>query len=48
MRDEVDQETIDRDKLLLDLMIHAYDEDVARNELVDNKIVKWLFWLELC
>ena len=37
MRDEVDQETIDRDKLLLDLMIHAYDEDVARNELVDNK-----------
>lgn len=37
MIDEVDQETIDRDKLLLDLMIHAYDEDVARNELVDTK-----------
>lgn len=30
-------ETLKRDKLLLDLMIHAYDEDVARNELVDNK-----------
>ena len=40
MSDEVDQETIDRDKLLLNLMINAYDEDVARNELVDNKIVK--------
>ena len=37
MSDNVDQETIDRDKLLLDLMIHAYDEDVARNELVDSK-----------
>ena len=24
MSDNVDQETIDRDKLLLDLMIHAY------------------------
>ena len=29
--------TIERDKLLLDLMIHVYDEDVARNELVDSK-----------
>lgn len=26
-----------RDKLLLDLMIHAYDEDVSRNELIDSK-----------
>lgn len=32
-----DEETLKRDKLLLDLMIHAYDEDLARNELVDNK-----------
>ena len=32
-----DEETLNRDKLLLDLMIHAYDEDLARNELVDNK-----------
>ena len=37
MSDEVDQETIDRDKLLLDLMIHAYDEELSRNELVDSK-----------
>lgn len=37
MSEEITQETIERDKLLLDLMIHAYDEDVARNELVDNK-----------
>ncbi|SFL66762.1 hypothetical protein SAMN02910297_01461 [Methanobrevibacter olleyae] len=34
---KVPQKTIERDKLLLDLMIHAYDEDVARNELVDSK-----------
>ena len=26
-----------RDKLLLDLMIHAYDEDERRNALVDTK-----------
>lgn len=32
-----DDETLKRDKLLLDLMIHAYDEDLARNELVDTK-----------
>ena len=32
-----DDETLKRDKFLLDLMIHAYDEDVARNELVDSK-----------
>lgn len=32
-----DEETLKRDKLLLDLMIHVYDEDVARNELVDSK-----------
>ena len=37
MFEEITQETIKRDKLLLDLMIHAYDEDVARNDLVDNK-----------
>ena len=37
MSEEITQETIKRDKLLLDLMIHVYDEDVARNELVDNK-----------
>ena len=30
-------ETLKRDKLLLDLMIHAYDEEVARNELIDSK-----------
>ncbi len=32
-----DDETLKRDKFLLDLMIHAYDEEVARNELVDSK-----------
>ena len=32
-----DDETLKRDKLLLDLMIHAYDEDVSRNELIDSK-----------
>ena len=32
-----DDETLKRDKFLLDLMIHAYDEDVARNELIDSK-----------
>lgn len=37
MSDEVDQETIGRDKLLLDLMIHYYDEDERRNELIDSK-----------
>ncbi len=37
MSEEITQETIKRDKLLPDLMIHVYDEDVARNELVDNK-----------
>ena len=30
-------ETLKRDKLLLDLMIHTYDEEVARNELIDTK-----------
>lgn len=28
-----DDEILKRDKLLLDLMVHAYDEDVSRNEL---------------
>lgn len=37
MSDDADQKTIERDKLLLDLMIHAYDEELARNELVDSK-----------
>ena len=32
-----DEETLKRDKLLLDLMIHVFDVDVARNELVDSK-----------
>lgn len=32
-----DDETLKRDKLLLDLMIHTYDEEVARNELIDTK-----------
>lgn len=32
-----DNKTLNRDKLLLKLMIHAYDEDLARNELVDTK-----------
>ena len=32
-----DEETLKRDKLLLDLMIHAYDEDERRNALVDTK-----------
>lgn len=32
-----DDEKLKRDKLLLKLMIHAYDEDLARNELVDTK-----------
>lgn len=32
-----DEETLKRDKLLLDIMIHAYDEDERRNALVDTK-----------
>lgn len=32
-----DDKTLKRDKLLFDLMIHAYDEDVSRNELIDSK-----------
>ena len=35
--DEKEVETLKRDKLLLDLMIHTYDEEVARNELIDTK-----------
>lgn len=31
------EETLKRDKLLLDLMIHAYEEDERRNALVDTK-----------
>lgn len=30
-------EKLERDKLLLELMTHVYDEEVARNELVDSK-----------
>ena len=30
-------ESLKRDKLLLDLMTHVYDEDERRNELVDSK-----------
>lgn len=33
----VDEETLERDKLLLDLMTHVYEEDERRNELVDSK-----------
>ena len=32
-----DDETLKRNKLLLDLMTHVYDEDERRNELVDSK-----------
>lgn len=32
-----DEETLKRDKLLLELMTHVYDEDERRNELVDSK-----------
>lgn len=32
-----DEELLKRDKLLLDLMTHVYDEDERRNELVDSK-----------
>ena len=32
-----DDETLQRDKLLLELMTHVYDEDERRNELVDSK-----------
>ena len=34
---KTNDEILKRDKLLLDLMIHAYDEDVSRNELIDSK-----------
>ena len=34
--DEKDQ-NFERDKFLLDMMIHKYDEDVQRNELIDSK-----------
>ena len=30
-------EVLRRDKFLLDMMIHRYDEDVQRNELIDSK-----------
>ena len=30
-----DDETLKRDKLLLDLMTHVYDEEERRNELVE-------------
>lgn len=33
----IDEETLNRDKLLLELMTHVYDEDERRNELVDSK-----------
>lgn len=32
-----DEEKLNRDKLLLKIMIHAYDEDERRNALVDTK-----------
>lgn len=32
-----DDETLKRDKLLLELMTHVYEEDERRNELVDSK-----------
>ena len=32
-----DNETLNRDKLLLELMTHVYEEDERRNELVDSK-----------
>ena len=32
-----DNETLNRDKLLLKLMTHVYEEDERRNELVDSK-----------
>ena len=32
-----DEETLKRNKLLLKLMMHNYDEEVSRNELVDSK-----------
>ena len=35
-----DEEKLNRDKLLLKIMIHAYDEDERRNALVDTKIAK--------
>ena len=34
---KVPQKTIERDKLLLELMTHVYDEDERRNELIDTK-----------
>ena len=33
----VDEKLSNKKKLLLELMIHNYDEEVARNELVDTK-----------
>ena len=32
-----DDKTLQRNKLLLDLMTHVYEEDERRNELVDSK-----------
>lgn len=37
MQEEISQETIERDKLLLDLMLRNYDEEERRNELIDSK-----------
>jgi len=32
-----ENQNFERDKFLLDMMIHKYDEDVQRNELIDSK-----------
>ena len=37
MSENKEKNTIERDKLLVKLMIHTYDEEVNRNELIDSK-----------
>ena len=37
MSENEEKNTIERDKLLVKLMIHTYDEEVNRNELIDSK-----------
>lgn len=37
MSENEEKDTLERDKLLVKLMIHTYDEEVNRNELIDSK-----------
>lgn len=44
----LDNETLNRDKLLLELMTHVYEEDERRNELVDSKNSQMIILSGVC